>query len=116
MVNLMKMFAVMGTTQDEHLLRKAERVANDRDGACADLRSRMQKNQVYCKQSMANTKKTGEVIASNLGVVEANVADSSDANTDDEAGSSTRSSFKRLSDASTVELEQPKESSAKAPP
>lgn len=54
----LKILAVSGAHQDEAELRAAERMAQDRSVACAELQSRMRKNTVYCRQHFADAKRT----------------------------------------------------------
>lgn len=75
-MSLFKILAVTGSTQDEELLRRAQRMEEDRIDACAELRARMAKNAVYCKQALAQTKKVGQQIASNLIKIEQSVKNS----------------------------------------
>ena len=92
MLNRIKMFGAMGTTQDESILRRAERIAKDRIGACSELRARMTKNQVYCKQSLADGKKMSKTLNDNFSSVEASVSDT-------EEGKNNLLTFRRNTEA-----------------
>ena len=76
---LIKLLAAAGTHQEEEIIRSAERMEKERNVACADLRANMAKNAVYCKQALANTKKLGETIATNLVKVAQSISISQDA-------------------------------------
>ena len=65
-MKLLKFLAVTGTKQDEQVLKFAERMERDRVEACAEIRARIQKNTVYCKQSLAEAKKIGAQIVATL--------------------------------------------------
>ena len=55
-LGLLRMFAALGTRQDEQELRAAERMEKDRATACSEIRARMRRNEIYCKQNMADAK------------------------------------------------------------
>ena len=61
-LNVFKILSVTGARQDEQELRAADRLAEDRTNACAELRARMRKNQVYCRQTLADAERTAKTL------------------------------------------------------
>jgi len=55
---MMRILAATGGRQDEAEIRAADRMAADRTVACAELKSRMAKNSIYCRQHFADAKRT----------------------------------------------------------
>ena len=72
---ILKLFGAAATTQDEEIIRRADRMEQNRDIACGELRANLQRSSVYCKMALAETKKVGMKIASGLIKVEAAVAE-----------------------------------------
>ena len=57
-LSLLKILSAAATTQDEQLLRRAQRMEADRSIACAELRANMLKSEAYTKMSLAEGKKS----------------------------------------------------------
>jgi Ca2+-binding EF-hand superfamily protein len=64
-LNVFKILSVTGARQDEQELRAADRLTEDRSEACAVLRARMRKNQVYCRQTLADAEQTAKMLHAN---------------------------------------------------
>ena len=58
----MRMFGAAGITTDEDAVRAAERL-EDEGAACAEIRARMRKNQIYCRQKLADTEKLKQTMS-----------------------------------------------------
>lgn len=75
-LSLIRILGAAATTQDEQLIRRAERMEQDRSLACAELRANMLKSEAYTKMALAECKKTSIKNASSLVKLEEAVKDS----------------------------------------